>query len=83
MCALMCFQTAPDTERFITNFTNIRALTTMYALMCCKTPLDTERLITLTPSIRALATVYALMFRQTRWLCLLKALLHSAHKYGR
>jgi len=42
MYALMFYKIALFTERLTTNFTGIRALTTMYALMYYQSALNTE-----------------------------------------
>jgi len=47
MYMLMFYKMALITECPVTNFTNIRTLTTMYALMSCKSVLLSEGLITL------------------------------------
>ena len=65
MYALMSYKIALVTERLITHFTHIRALTAMYALMYYQIALVTEWLITHFTCIRELTTVCEFMSYQT------------------
>jgi len=61
MHALISYKTNLSIEYFITYFTAIWVLTSMYVCMPNQTTLVTESLITYITNITALTTMYALM----------------------